>query len=29
MLTTIRLVLEWGEDMGDRFKTGDALASFI
>ena len=27
-LTAIRLVLEWGEDMGERFRAGSALASF-
>jgi transposase len=28
MLTAIRLVLEWGEDMGTRFETGKKLACF-
>lgn len=27
-LTAIRLILEWGEDLGERFRTGNALASF-
>lgn len=27
-LTAIRLVLEWGEDMGNRFKSGGALACY-
>jgi transposase len=27
-LTAIRLILEWGEDMGTRFKSGGALACF-
>jgi transposase len=27
-LTAIRLILEWGEDMGTRFKSGNGLACF-
>jgi transposase len=27
-LTAIRLVLEWGDDLGTRFRSGNALASF-
>ena len=27
-LTALRLILEWGEDMATRFKSGNSLACF-